>query len=96
MYLIFGNPVPVKHSEFKADFAESLATAGDLKDYGLVENGVESAFFHVRLPLGNALLVVQKVDFYVRIGEASNVHSGKVPSFQHHYSQLAGFWLPAQ
>ncbi len=67
-YLILGDPVPVEEHELQADvFQAVVSEMWELKDEGLVEDGVQGPLLHVGLLLGDALVVVQQVDLDIRI-----------------------------
>lgn len=68
--LVFGDSVPVKQQELKADGVKSLHTSRKVKHKGLVEHWVECSLFHVGFFLGQPLTIIQQVDLHIRICKA--------------------------
>lgn len=73
-HLVLGDTVPVQDQELEADVLEALVV-GDLEHERLVEDRVGGALLHVGLLLGDALVVVEKVDLHVRICVGEKKHT---------------------
>lgn len=95
-YLVLRNSVPVEERELEADLAEALGAVRYLEHDRLVEDGIEGALLHVRLSLGDALIVVEQVDLDVGVRQARHVHLRQIARLQHDDGQFAGRRLPAE
>lgn len=73
-HLIFGDPVPIQKQKLQTDSFQTLTVSRDIKDETLIEDRHQGSLLYVRLLFGNALAIVQQVDFHVRISQSGHVH----------------------
>lgn len=96
IYLVLGHSVPIQEQELQTDGLQTFAACRDVENEALVEDGTERSLLHVGLLLGDALAVVEQVDFDVGVGQSCHVHFGEVSGLEDHHGEAVGGWLPTE
>lgn len=66
-YLVSCNAIPIDQHKLEADIVKTISTIRNIEYERLVEYRTKGTFLHARLPLCDALRVVQKIDLDIWI-----------------------------